>query len=226
MKKQRSINKSPKYLYRFFKKKEYRDQFLKGSIRFGRLKVYQDIEDENRRDSDEGQPRGKYRTDKQIYLKISNKTGKVVEKGFKTGDIDISGYSPNIFFIACLSDKNVDLKLLSGKFGRYVVKINDPQKLVESINKKCKFLWNVGRILLEGVIYDKDKYILMEKNNPHLPVKYYYAQKSEVFANEHEWRIVLTGSAIEEINQDYVTIEIGSIENIASSIDLDMEQKG
>ena len=47
---------TPKYLYRFFSKKEYRNQFIQGLIRFGRLEVYKEIEDEERKDIDEGSP--------------------------------------------------------------------------------------------------------------------------------------------------------------------------
>ena len=158
-----------------------------------------------------------------MYLKISNVTGKVVEKGFKSGDINISGYTPNKFFIVSMADESVDLKSLSKKLGRFVVKVNDVEKLLNLLNQNSKVPWKVGRIVLEKVKYDKDKHISMEKDNPHLPFGYYFAQKHEVFADEKEWRIVIIGSAIEEIDdkyKEYFTLEIGSIEDITTNIDL------
>ena len=196
------------------------DQFLRGFIRFGNLEVYRGIEDEKRRDIDEGKARGKYKTDKLMYLKISNDTGRVVERGLKTGDIFISGDSPNKFFIVSLVDEKADLKTLSKKFGEYVIRFNDIEKFLELLNRNCTFPWKVGRIILEQVKYDKDNYITMEENNPHLPFGYHFAQKPEIFAEECEWRIVITGSAIEEVNEEYVTIEIGSLEETVSIIAL------
>ncbi len=178
----------PKSLYRFFKTKEHRDQFIQGSIRFGNLEVYKKIED-HRKDPDEGSPKGKYKTDKLMYINLGTGT-----KGFKSGDMHISGSSLNSFFIVSMLDKDADLKHLSEKFGKYAVKIKDVEKLIDLLNQNCKVPWKVGKIILEQVKYNKDKYITMEKDNPHLPVGYYHSQKSENFAEECEWRIVLTGS--------------------------------
>ncbi len=210
----------PQYLYRFFNQKDHRDQFIQGLIRFGRLEAYKEIEDEQRKDKDEGDPRGKYKTDKQIYLKISNQTGKVVEHGIKLGDINISGYSPNNFFIVSATDEKVNVEKISEKFGKYVVKINNPQKLLDLLNKNRKFPWSVGKIVLERVKYDKDNYLEIEESNPHLPFGYYYAQKPQMFSDEMEWRFVLIGSGIDELEDKFVVIEIGSIENIITRIDL------
>lgn len=211
---------NPKHLYRFFREKERMDQFLQGFIRFGKLEVYREIEDEKRRDVDEGKTRGKYKTDKLMYLKISNDTGRVIERGLKTGDIFITGDSPNKFFIVSLVDERADLKTLSKKFGKYVIRVNDVENFLELLNKNCNFSWKVGRIILEQVKYDKDNYVTMEEHNPHLPFGYHFAQKSEIFAEECEWRIVITGSAIEAVDDKYVTIEVGSLEEIVSIIAL------
>lgn len=212
---------TPKHLYRFFKKKDYMRQFLQGSIRFGSLDEYRQIEDEKRRDVDEGRARGKYKTDKIRYLKISNETGKVIEGGYKPGDIFITGDSPNKYFIVAFSDERANLKMLSEKFeSKYVVKIKNPRKLLDLLNRNCNFSWKVGRVILEQVKYDKDNYITMEGDNPHLPFGYHFAQKPESFVDECEWRIVITGIAIEEVNEKYPTVETGSIEDISSVVDL------
>lgn len=207
-------------LYRFFKKKNYRDEFLTGAIRFGKLQVYKSIEDEKRRDIDEGEARGKYKTDKLAYLTVDKNTGKVIHKGVTQGDMSISGTSLDHNFILCLSDENVDLKLIADKLGRFVVVINDVDKMLDLLNKKCRIPWKVGRIVLMQVKYDKDKYIEMDKESQHLPFEYFVAQKPETFADEHEQRIVLTGSAIEDVSDEYITIEIGDIKDIATKLDL------
>lgn len=207
--------------YRFFSRKEYRDQFIQGLIRFGRLEVYKKIEDQ-RKDVDEGEPRGRYNTDRLMFLNISNETGKIAGGGYKKGEVNISGNSFNSFFIVSLSEENADLEILSKKFGKYAVKINNIQKLLDLLNQNCKVSWKVGKILLAQVRYNKDGYIVMGQDD-HLPFEYYFAQKHETFAEEREWRIVLTGSAIEEIedkNKEYLTLEIGSIGDITTIIDL------
>lgn len=206
----------PKTLYRFFDKKEYRNQFLQGSVRFGRLEVYKEIEDQ-RKDIDEGEPRGKYKTDKLQFINISRETGKATGSGFKSGEVDISGYSPNSFFIVSMSDSRVDLEFLSKKFGKYAVKINDIEKLLDLLNRNCKIPWKVGKIILEQVKYDKDGYLTMEDS--HLPFRYYFAQKPESFSAEYEWRVALTGSGIDEKDEKFVFIEVGALDGIAEALD-------
>lgn len=215
----KNTTNTPKLLYRFFSKREHRDQFLQGLIRFGSLERYRVIEDEQRKDEHEGKARGKYKTDKMMYLNISNETGKVIERGLKEGVIHITGDSPNKYFIVAMADERVDLNELS-KFGKYGVKINNLEKFLDLLNKKSDFPWKVGKILLEQVRYDKDDFITMEGDSPHLPYWYYFAQKPASFAKECEWRVVLTGSAIEEINEEHPVIEIGTIEDIVSVVDL------
>lgn len=207
----------PKSLYRFFDKKKYRNQFLKGLIRFGRLEVYKEIEDQ-RKDVDEGEPRGIYKTDRMIVLNIGKETGKATGGEYKKGEVNISGYSPNSFFIVAMSDEKANLEFLSKKFGKYAVKINDVEKLLDLLNQNCKVSWKAGKILLAQVRYDKDGYITIGKDN-HLPFEYYFAQKAESFAQEYEWRIVLTGSGIDKTDEKVVFIEIGSLDEVASKVD-------
>ncbi|MEJ2275295.1 MAG: hypothetical protein P8Y01_12105 [Woeseiaceae bacterium] len=45
----------PPILLKFFSKREYADQFLAGSVRFGLLEYYASIEDKARKDAGEGQ---------------------------------------------------------------------------------------------------------------------------------------------------------------------------
>lgn len=163
---------NPKYLYRFFKKRIYRDRFIQGLIRFGSLEGYREIEDEKIKDMDGGKARGKYKTNKQIFISINNVSGEVIEKGFKKGDVSVTGESPNTFFIVSLSGDKVDIKSLSEKFGKYVVKINNIQKLLDSINENCKISWSIGKIRLGQVEYNKGEHIRMEKNGT-LPFRYF-----------------------------------------------------
>ncbi len=210
---------TPKHLYRFFKKQKYRGEFLTGKIRFGKLELYQTIEDEKRRDDSEGEARGKYKTDKLTYLTIDKKTGKQVGKGITSGDMHISGTSLDHNFIVCFSGDDVDLKSQAKKMGKYVVKINNIDKLLDLLNQKCKLPWRVGRITLMQVKYDKDEYLEMDENS-HLPFEYFVSQKPRSFASESEWRLVMVGSAVEEVSDDYVTVVIGSIQDIANSVNL------
>ena len=113
----------PKYLYRFFEEKEYRDQFFDGLIRFRCIKDYGKIVHPERQDPDEGKgAKGKYQTDLQT-LTIDKNTNKVIKSEFNKGDMNIVGESLNAHFICSLSDGNVDLKEASRRFGKYAVKI-------------------------------------------------------------------------------------------------------
>ena len=71
---------------------------------------------------------------------------------------------------------------------------------------------------LAQVRYDKDEYITPEKDG-HLPFEYYFAQKSESFAQEYEWRIALTESGIDKTDEKFVFIEVGPLGEIASKVD-------
>lgn len=209
----------PKSLYRFFKKKEHRDQFFSGLIRFRYIEEYQKIADQARKDPNEGKGAvGKYRTNVQT-LTIDKNIGKVIGNEFKPGDMSISGESLDKHFICSFSDKNVDLKKAYEEFGKYGVKITDVQKLLDLLNKNCKFDWKVGRIILKKVKYDKGDYVPMDENNT-LPYGYLFAQKSVGYSDQCEWRVVLIGDAIKVIDKKPITIDIGSIKNIASSMDL------
>ena len=207
------------YFYRFFKTNDRRDQFISGSIRFVNIEEYKEIEDAQRRDEDEGEPKGKYQADRQV-LKISPETGSLIESEYQFGDVNISGSSMNKFFVVCMSDKGANLQLLSEKFGKYIVRVNDIEKLLHLLNiARRKISWSVGKIMFTQVKYDRGNYLQMNEGDPHLPFEYYYAQKSENFASEVEWRLVLIGG-LEAAGRREKFIEVGSLEKIVTKIDL------
>ena len=131
----------------------------------------------------------------------------------------ISGTSLDHNFIACFSDERVNINQLARNMGKFAIKINDAGRLLDLLNISCKISWKAGRIILMQVVYNKDEYIEMGEDS-HLPFEYFIAQKSQIFSAEHEWRAVLVGSALEDVTDDHITINIGSIAGIATSIDL------
>ncbi len=104
-------NSFPHVLYRAFETHEYADAFTKfGKFRVGALRTYKQIENSKRRDSTEGDGH---------YI-----DGKGVNAHFQLGN--------DVYVLSC-SKANVDLKFLRKKFGRYVVRINEPRELASDM---------------------------------------------------------------------------------------------
>jgi hypothetical protein len=90
-------------------------------------------------------------------------------------------------FCACLPE--VELDYMKDRFGKHIVKINDPRKLAEDINKY--FISRGEKFLIEGckVVYNKG-----QKQDRELAVSerldLSYKQKPESFSPDCEFRIV------------------------------------
>jgi hypothetical protein len=179
----------PKFCYKAFECEDYAKQFMdSGAFRMGCLRSYREIKDESRRDPTEGSGHTKEPGIVTVGLVSSNPTEKTIwikEHGIQDHS---SGYNKAIFcFCTFLSDVNLDY--IKEKFGKYIVKITDPEKLAEDIHDS---LINTGqRFLIEGcnVIYNKGQ--TLEKqltDDERLDMS--YKQKPESFILECEFRIV------------------------------------
>lgn len=208
--------KNPKYFYRFFPKKEYRTQFIKGRIRFGSLDLYKKIEDA-RRDTDEGSVKGKYQTNVET-ITIDPSGNKIIDSQIKFGDMYISGESLNGHYILSLCDDNIDIEKQARKFGQYAVKILDINSLDYRLNKSKKIDSQIGKIKLIKVKYDRDNYLPVTKYQT-LPYEYHFSQKSTLFSDEFEWRFVIITEPKSK-TEDHIEIMIAPVEDIVMPINI------
>lgn len=173
--------KFPDFCYKAFSKEEYAEAFIsQGHFRMNCLGYCRNMEDQSRRDSTEGY--GHTREPDKITV-----LGTIwrEERGYKEHHI---GMGNKIFcFSTCLP--NVDHKHMSETFGKYIVRINQPKKLAEDINKY--FISKGQRFLIEGcyVVYDKgQKQPRALTNNERVDLS--YKQKPKDFSPDCEFRIV------------------------------------
>jgi hypothetical protein len=180
----------PSSLIRFFAKVEYARQFVAGEIRFGVLEYYRGIED-SRRDDSEGQS-SVYFNVKAPQLIIEKQSGQMI--GLTESDKNIHSMvsSLNRYYILCTSHPEVNISRLAQKYGRFVVRINNPLGLLERV----KVAWQSHDLALEGsafiapVEYTKDE---LRDADPYLvsPSHLTYSQKRKSYEEDREYRYLL-----------------------------------
>jgi hypothetical protein len=170
------MDKTPKFLYRFFDKEKYALDFLNhGRARLGTLKYYASIEDASRRDSSEGVAHFKalHRDD----------NGDLVNTGDEYWN---GGYHTYIF---CTSSPDVNLEKAKKQWGHYIVKIKYPNLFLKAV-EKATYPFTVKRSLLKQVSYSKGE-------EREVDVSYCDEdclsawQKPKTFKNECEYRFIL-----------------------------------
>jgi len=179
----------PNSCYKVFKCKKYAEDFMhRGTFRMGCQLSYKAIEDESRRDPTEGRGCTKEPGIVTIGWVSPNPTEKTIwtrEQGYQEHDTELG--NAKFCFCTCLPDVNLDY--MKERFGRYIVKINDPRKLAEDINDY--FISTGQKFLIEGcrVVYNKGQK-LDRKLTRNERVDMSYKQKPENFSLDHEFRIV------------------------------------
>ena len=177
----------PEFCYKAYRSEAHAKQFIEGAFRMNCRFYCREMEDESRRDTTEGNG---YTLEPGIVTtglvspNPAEKTIWIKEQGYQKHHIDFG----NATFLFCGSLPEVNAEYIN-KFGKYILKINDPRKLAEDINDH---LFNIGqRFQIEGcrVIYNKGKKLdrkLSDNERLELP----YKQKPEIFINDCEFRIV------------------------------------
>jgi hypothetical protein len=171
----------PPLLYRGFKHAQDAKQFIEyGRVRLGLMTDYRRIEDDHRRDEKEG---------------VSNWYVENVPdlRGHVTGQ------HINPLYLLCTSGPDTDLVYLRSKYGRYIVRINEPSRLLADLNKyqpKPYRMKMVGKCKLEQVSYTKGE-VLDTDPDTYEAVRLCYTQKSMQDLSDHEYRyIVQTAPAV------------------------------
>lgn len=206
----------PSNLIRFFEEEKYAHSFLKGKIRFGLLDSYKKRED-SRRDKKEGET-SIYWNQKAPQVIIDKKTGKIIGECESNQNIQCSVFSLNPYYLLCTSHPEVDIDLLKKKYGHFIVRINDPLKLLERIKAEwCNHcLAFEGCAFIVPVVYNKDEVL---EPNPFLlsPPEYTYSQKPSSFMEDQEYRYILMRSVNGKRNlQDYLNLKVPDCDDICS----------
>jgi hypothetical protein len=179
----------PEFCYKAFKCEDHAKQFIdSGTFRMGCLRSYRGIEDESRRDPTEGRGHTKEPGIVTVGWFSPNPAEKTIwtrEQGYQEYDTQLG--NAKFCFCTCLPDVKPDH--MKDKFGRCIVKINDPRRLAEDINEY--FISHRQRFLIDGcrVVYNKGQQLNRElTNNERLDLS--YKQKPESFSPDCEFRIV------------------------------------
>ena len=153
----------PSPLYKVFKLEEHARDFMeRGSLLMWSLSYFARIEDEERRDEDEGRGRVKIIGPRPVVV-CNAESGEIQSVRSEIGDVYFSTGSIHPCYLYCFHGPQVDRDYLArGRYGRYVLRINDPDALVCEIRgylERCSP--NTMWLHCAPVRYDRDQ--LQEK---------------------------------------------------------------
>ncbi len=176
----------PEVVYRVYDSLEYAEKFIAGNCRFGNIKYYKTIEDEDRRDVTEGEAQVSF-----------------------NGVMRHSSFCTTSFFI--LSFYRTIESALASKKGEYIVEVTSPRYLAEKISTSLeqleyKFFGGVEGVNIEYTYADKK---IIKPNSIEL-ARLTYAQKPIKFSNDEEFRLVIIREAC---NDKLFEFQIDDISN-------------
>jgi len=118
---------------------------------------------------------------------IDSNTRQIIGHSESNQNISYRGYSMNPYYIVSTSHPDVNKQLLAKKFGYFIVRINDPQALLERI----KVAWQQhdwalnDHVVIVPTEYNKDE--VLEPNEYLIPPhEYSYCQKPPSFSDEQQ----------------------------------------
>lgn len=223
----------PLSLYRYVQD-QYVEEFMNGSMRFGSLSSYQNIEDRTRRDVNEGSH-------------IDRPGGGVVIKNLSTGTETTGDFifrnkvkHPDRVYCLCFS-KSVSKKLLADFDGaQKCIKVDDPVALRDRMRKALPKFRLTKPIDSRGIIanhvyyYDVKAPVPLDVKDPYnLPFL-----KENGFANEDEYRFAFGRKGAFELSEkisspehdveaevaklsgEFVRLHIGDLRDIAKIVEV------
>ena len=190
------VIETPNSLLRFFKKEEHARQFVAGSARFGVLEYYREIEDV-RRDASEGRSSVYFRAPHPIHSTVT---------------------SLNRYYILSTAHADADVSLLVRKYGRFIVRINNPLALLERV----RVAWQQHELAIDGgafiapVEYTKDE---RRDADPLFlsPVHLTYSQKHRLYEKDREYRYLLKCKVdVKRLWEPHLTLTLPDCEDICT----------
>jgi hypothetical protein len=198
----------PKVVLRFFKERAHAEEFVDhGKFRMGNLRIYTEIEDEDRKDPSEGQGHfQRYGTVTSVdFSRDSDETATWTEPGYVHSHIKLL----NPKFIFSCSLPIVDIDLLRKRWP-WVVKIKQPRQFAQDI---CDFLETLPYRFGGGVKGCIVQYNKGEKS-PHqlrvASVPLAYMQKPAIFSIENEFRfvVIVSGKPSQWFDDDFLSVDL------------------
>jgi hypothetical protein len=149
----------PKMLYRVFDEKKYAEQFInEGTLRFATLSNYEAIEDAARVDRTEGYG-AVTRPGESLVWDERTKTLSSIPG---TENLHVDGDGRGTFINCFSAPPSSQISDLPRKFGKYIVRVNDPDSLESDIQdaiRKDKILnQNLPQLEVATVRYDKGEH--------------------------------------------------------------------
>jgi hypothetical protein len=134
----------PISLVRLFDTEDFAQQFVAGRLRFGILEFYRKIED-SRRDESEGLA-SVYFSRKAPQLIIGKYTRRAIAVSESDENIHSTFFSLNRYYVFCASHPEANIRRLASRYGRFLVRINNPSVLLERV----KAAWQSHDLALDG----------------------------------------------------------------------------
>lgn len=200
----------PLVICRAFDEESYANDFVeRGRFRMAKLQHYKHIEDNARRDTEEGQ--GSLHAPGSVVQVQLDKNRKVVGAREVSGNEHISSWVTNAIYVLCCSepDGSGGFSHLE-HFGAYVVCISDPRQFCQDLTD---YLWAGPAefaCLAEYVTVRYDKHAIAKiwpskREIVSLP----YTQKPDSFSGEREVRIVAIPGIQDDEAHEFLMIDLG-----------------
>ena len=192
---QSTFGDCPPELLRFFKKRKYAEEFISGIIRVGSLRYYQCIEDEKRKDPNEGSSSFTV-LDENILTVKTNTNLDIGEISVAPGIMHINAITADpIYILSCTDPQRADIAKLKEEFGKHVVRISDPIELGQKLTYKFfeldpKHPFACKKVDCCKVSYGVNQLRDKEPSN-HEIHKSSIAQKPAKFSKEGEVRLIV-----------------------------------
>ncbi len=153
------MSRFPIILYRAFEERQHAEDLVNlGKFRLGLMETYKSIEDRSRQDKREGESSSYIKTNVR-EVKIDRETMEVIDIKSVPGRLHLRGSLIEPIYLMCTAAPTVDLTYLREKFGNWIVRINDPGRLLSDLCNAMPTNPNVeiGECSLEAVSYTKDE---------------------------------------------------------------------
>jgi len=189
------VIETPNSLLRFFEKEEHAYQFLAGSVRFGSLKYYREAEG-SRKDASEGLSSVYFRGPHPIHTTL---------------------VSLHRYYALSTAHAEADVSLLVEKYGRFMVRINRPQKLLARIRaawQQHELAEDRRDAFIAPVEYTKDE--LRDADAFYRsPVHLQYSQKHRSSELDREYRYLLKCKVdVKRVWESHLTLTLPNCEDL------------
>ena len=210
----------PKFVIKAFDNEDYVKDFLESGIFIVReLRRYKNIENAARRDATEGDAHFQYPDQiTSIHMYPSSDT---TTTSVKPGMMKVQASLGNPILVYCTSLPDIEHEYLKEKFGKYLVKIEDPIQLAVDMHRGVinAGYSPIGPVRGGSVKYTKGLPVAKDLG-PGEGSLLSYIQKPKKFCDEHEFRFasVLSGLLRPSELPDIVKINLGEAISYAKQI--------